>query len=438
MLVELYRKLNKIPFVRAAGETYLKIEDYFGTKDARKRLQKLHNKKNNPEGVIHVGFLVQDPNVWNKNRALYQAMQKEKQIKLSVICVPDPFDEDTGSTYDWFCGEGYDCIDARVGNGPWNTMGNQGDWIDLRELKLDYLFYGQPYDAYLPVNLKTKTTSKFTKLCISSYGVPTTMNLLVEVRPRSFYRYMYFSFAQIEDEKQYGLFQFGEGQNEGYQRVENYGPLVMDDFVKAREHKTPSWDFSKNEIRGMWTPRWTMDEKIGGSNFFRYKDFLFAYAEKHEDVDLLFRPHPMALDNFLRIGKMTREEVEDFRRKCKEMKNVSLDTDREYGYTFWNSSFLVTDLSSIIVEYFITGKPIIFCKTENDQQEYLEFFQKILDSAYLVRNQEELEEALNLMRDGKDPKKTDRERLIKELFGEYIGQVAERIVQEVVKDYKGE
>lgn len=434
MLVQLYRKLNKNPLVRFVGESFLKIEDFFGTKSALKKLKKIHDKDRDTSKKIHVGFLVQDPNIWNKNRALYHAM-KEKNFDITIICVPDPFDENTGSTYEWFKKEGYDCLDGRVGDGPWNVMNNQGHFLDLRSLNLDYLFYGQPYDAYLPLNFQTKTTVEFTKLCISTYGIPTTMNLLVETRPRRFYRNIYFSFAQVEEEKAYGLSQFGKGQEEGFQRIENFGPVVMDDFIKSKEQKNDTWDYSQNNLRGMWTPRWTLDEKIGGSNFFRYKDFLFDYANIHKDVDLLFRPHPMALDNFLKIGKMTKEEVDEFRTKCRDMENVSLDTNRDYGYTFWHSDFLVTDLSSIIVEYFVTGKPIIFCKTENDKQDYLEFFKRILDISYVVHNQQELETAMEMLRKGEDPKKEERQRLIQQLFGPDIGNVAKKITVEIEKDF---
>ncbi len=434
MLVQLYRKLNKNPVVRFAGESFLKVEDHFGTKKALKKLKAIHEKEHDTSKKIHIGFLVQDPNIWNKNRALYDAVL-EAGMDISIICVPDPFDENTGSTYEWFCKEGYDCLDGRVGDGPWNVMNNQGDYLDLQTLELDYLFYGQPYDAYLPLNFQTKTTVNFTKLCISTYGIPTTMNLLKETRPRRFYRNIYFSFAQVEEERKYGLEQFGKGQAEGFQRVENYGPVVMDDFVKSKNVKTGAWDGLHNNVKGMWTPRWTLDEKIGGSNFFRYKDFLFQYAKEHGDVDLLFRPHPMALDNFLKVGKMTKEEVEQFRNQCRDMENVALDTDRSYGYTFWNSGFLVTDLSSIIVEYFVTGKPIIFCKTEHDQQEYLDFFKRILDISYVVNNQQELYEALEMMRKGEDPKKEERLQLINELFGPDIGHVAKRIIKEIEKDF---
>ena len=95
----------------------------------------------------------------------------------------------------------------------------------------------------------------------------------------------------------------------------------------------------------------------------------------------------------------------------------------------------MTDLSSIIVEYFVTGKPIIFCKTEHDQQEYLDFFKRILDISYVVNNQQELYEALEMMRKGEDPKKEERLQLVNELFGPDIGHVAKRIIKEIEKDF---
>lgn len=65
----------------------------------------------------------------------------------------------------------------------------------------------------------------------------------------------------------------------------------------------------------MWTPRWTTNKKLGGSNFFVYYKLLLEYAEKNDDVDLLCRPHPLMFDNFLKTGEMKIEEIDDYKKE---------------------------------------------------------------------------------------------------------------------------
>ena len=40
-----------------------------------------------------------------------------------------------------------------------------------------------------------------------------------------------------------------------------------------------------------------------------------------------------------------------------------IDNQRGYVDTFWGADVLITDISSMMMEFFVTGKPIIFCGT---------------------------------------------------------------------------
>ena len=53
-------------------------------------------------------------------------------------------------------------------------------------------------------------------------------------------------------------------------KVEFHGYPVFEQIIKDKEKKSSSWEFSKNEYRVMWTPRWTTAKHLGGSTFFMY------------------------------------------------------------------------------------------------------------------------------------------------------------------------
>ena len=384
---------------------------------------------------IRVLFLVIDSNTWNKLKPLYDAMRQRENIELKIVCMmPMPKQQDTSVTYRYFKDHGYDCIDARVGDGPWDVDDKTSQWFDIRALEPDYIFYGEPYNAYFPAQYRSQVTSQYAKICFASYGVTILKNFLY-IQPRDFCRDVYFRYATSEEEKNFIISQYRKFYKKGLQKIKYIGNLVFSEFYKARDARCEAWAFSKNKFRAIWTPRWTTDEKIGGSNFLRYKDILLDYAKTHKEMDFLLRPHPMALDNFVKTGQLSEEEAAAFKQTCLEESNLSLDVQKYYANTFWHSDVLIGDISSILVEYFITGHPIIFCKTLHSEQQPLKFFEKILSCCYIADNQAELILHLEQLAAGHDPLKTKRESCIAELFNYDFEGVADKMIDDIISDF---
>lgn len=382
---------------------------------------------------IRVCFLQQDPNCWNKSKALYDLMLKDDRFAVSLLCVPDPYDTDTGSTYRFFADNGYDAIDARVGDGPWSTMDSRGDWFDLQSIQPDYVFYQQPYDAYLPKAYQSRAVSKHAKICLTPYGFALTKELM-ECMEYDFLQSVYCLYTVSETERHFNAKRFALSHKLGIRHSKYLGTLVFTDLFRHKNEVSPSWDFSENCFRAIWTPRWTTDPKIGGSNFFRYKDFLLDYARENPITDILFRPHPMAFPNFIRTGQMTQQEVDAYIGQIEASANTALDHQKRYDATFWQSSVLVTDISAIIIEYFVTGKPIIFCETEGRSCTYLDFFQKILSVCYIAQDQNGVRRYLKQLQAGDDPLQEARITMIRELFGADLTSTANAIAEDLLRD----
>jgi UDP-N-acetylglucosamine 2-epimerase len=191
----------------------------------------------------------------------------------------------------------------------------------------------------------------------------------------------------------------------GFPRFDNLEQYVDADSIL--------WKFPKDQgkFRVLWTPRWNTNER--NSHFFDYKDLLLEYADKNEDVDFIFRPHPQTFRNFTAFGEMDEAEVENYRKEYRKRKNATIDSQPEYLNTFYSSSAMVTDISSVIPEYFLTGKPIIYChKTDC----FNAFGKRLSKGFYWVNNWHELEQTLNMIKSGSDPLKEKRLALIKSEF----------------------
>ena len=161
-----------------------------------------------------------------------------------------------------------------------------------------------------------------------------------------------------------------------------------------------------------------------------YKDALLDFAKEHGDISFLFRPHPLAFANFIKTGEMSEDEVAKYKQNISELPNVCLDIEKEYVATMWNSSVLVSDFSGVIPEYFVTGKPIIYCETNMILQP-TEDFTKIISGCYCVKNEEELFHWLMELKSGNDPLYEKRQLIIEELFGEKLNHASDMILHEL-------
>ena len=390
--------------------------------------QRRHSRKTGP---IRVGFLCQFIPAWSKLIPVYQQMLSDDRFQPVLICVPSNIencqlvgDTETNDTYDYFLKEGYrDPINA------WE----QGTWLDLSSLDLDYIFYPRPYNDFLPPCYSSAVVSRYCRICLVMYGMSMTEQIIDTVMERSFFRYVYCYFAESpyvgERNRKMGRFL----HRMGLQKSVYKGLPGMEEIAAKENVASPAWGFSQNSFRVIWTPRWTTDPALGGTNFFVYYQALLDYARNHKTMDFLFRPHPLALENFQKTGEMTAQQVQDFLNQIQVLPNVSLDSQKEYFSTMWGASVLVTDISGIMPEYFVTGKPMIYCAS-NMPLTPSPHTETMLEGCYTVYNKEELFACLEQLAAGEDPLAEIRQSIAEKLYGGLNSTPSRGIVEELAKD----
>ena len=377
-----------------------------------------------------VAFLCQYIPAWNKTQPVYEVLRKDARFEVFLICIPsgiqdqkltDP-DTEGNDTFEYFVQHGYEAINALTG---------KNQWLDLKELKLDYIFYARPYNFYMPQPYVSSRVSRYTKICCLVYAMSMTKPIQEVVLNRDFFRNVYCYFAESAYAAQVNRHHHRIMHKLGLMKTVFFGMPALTQILAAKEETNEVWSFSKNKFRVMWTPRWTTEPELGGTNFFLYKDVLLAYAEEQKDMDFLFRPHPLMFENFIRTGEMTGEEIEAYQNKVEKLPNVSFDREQEYGATFWNSSVLVSDISGILPEYFITGKPLIYCAS-NMVLEPTDMSLRMFEGCYVVYTPEELFACLKELKSGRDRLAGKRREIARELFGD-IENASRRIAEELVR-----
>ena len=384
---------------------------------AYKFLKKHSERHGDKDKKIKVVFIVQMAEIWDKEIDVYKELKSRGNVEMVMLVVPE-----------------YDFAHKRLSN---NYEGNYflknypeairvldsyGKTINLKEYEPDYVFFQRPYDIYLPVELRSERIIRFAKCCYIPYGYSCADVFNGGNTAPAFFRNMYFVFSESEYMQSLLKKKYKRTSENGYQHFEYLGYPNLESYLKME-----NIDKIKSII---WTPRWSYDKKIGGSQFFEYKDNFIAMKDNHPEIEFVFRPHPLMLQNFVREKRMTEEEVESFQ-KVLESKDIRFDKGTMLYETIDKADLMITDFSSIIINFFLTGKPLIYCESVIT---FNEDFNRFRDCIYIVHNQDELESTVDNLLNGNDYLKEKRLALIAKEFRDCIG-AAKRIADTIMQDY---
>jgi len=367
-------------------------------------------KKIKYKNLIEVVFICQCQHIWDKQKSVAKMLSSIEKYHVTLLIVPEENGVDDTIFERYAISNGIDYI--------------KYEYNILKTIKPQLIFYPRPYDSYLPNDLKTKNTYKKAKCIYIPYGY-SFMKLGDVNLSLAFTRQISLFIADTTYAYDYFNKSCSYNLKKGYQTSVNIGFSYMEDlYVNHSEYLNSRnmFDSIKNSgYKVIWTPRWVIDDTMGGSNFFRYIDDIFNMFINNEDYSFIFRPHPYAFSNFVNIKLMTQAEVDNYLNRISNSSNSFYDNSSEYLSTFENSDALITDVSSIIAEYMVTKKPIIFC--HNESSEVLnDFTLKCCDMAfYNAYSFDDIKRIITDLKQGIDPLKESRERFIDNFINTFVG-----------------
>jgi CDP-Glycerol:Poly(glycerophosphate) glycerophosphotransferase len=377
--------------------------------DANARTRSILNRLQNQP--IHVVFVCHNPSLWGKLNPVYIALRSDTCFKVSIVSAPyrhsiygdDDFRD--GGMAEFLKNNQIDAIEG------YNKTNKQ--WLDLQDISPDYVFFQTPYDWQFPLLYTSEYISLFSRICYVPYfGILLYKGEVEKItHPPSFFRNVNIAFVSNASEREDLLSKFPDILSS--KQVVVAGSPMLDYALGAVTAKGYAWkrNNKSNVKRILWTPRWRTSE--GNCHFFDYKDYLLELANMRDDIDILFRPHPLCLPNFLATGEFPKEKQDEMFERVARMPNAGIDQSGDYQDTFLSSDILVSDMSSMLGEYFVTGKPIVYTHRVDS---FNEFGAKLAKGFYWVRNQTELDEILQQLMRGEDPLKLTRQELIKKMF----------------------
>ncbi len=405
----------------------------------RKSLQQLQKKEKREK--IRVGFLLQVPNNWAVLEPVYEAAKEMEDIEPVILLMPELtfFCYVKLTHIEWektyrFGHERYgdQCIET------WNPKTET--WIDPADLDLDYVFIPRPYETYLTKPYKASGLRNVSRVCYVPYSSPLLddYRLLYNMH---FVRNVRLIFCEKQHSLEYVSKLLRPSLEAGEQKAFCTGFPKFDMNREGDGLESPLWPREKQNTvqRVIWTPRWNMDPWLGGSSFMKYREGILKYAQEHEDVDLIFRPHPLAKSALVADGYVTEQEWEDYLQQYRDGRNTNVDLTSTYYDLMWSSDVLITDVSSMIMDYMLTGHPIIYCPTPaigtmSDDPKLA--IRDLLPGMYIARDLAEIDAVLTQLRKGEDPKREIRQELIRRMRRN--GHIGRDIMELLRKDYREE
>ena len=408
--------LYKIPSRALRYSIGLLVEEY---KDITSTyyLKRIRKKKHEKDRLIRVAFIVQMPEIWDKEESVFDAMEKNSEFEVKLIVVP-PYDQvnrRVRQEYD----DNY--FLKHYPSSSFKAYNNE-KWI-LDGLEYDYVFYQRPYDHYLPEILQSCNVVKVSKCCYIPYGFCGADVFNDGNTNRAFFRNMSHIFAESDYMAKVLANSFRNRRDGKFHKIHSLGYPALQPyflFTPLKEYK-----------RILWTPRWSYAPKIGGSHFLEYKETIFNLKSINNDIEITFRPHPLLFGELINKSLLEENEITEYLNNLEENK-IEYDHGKPILETFKATDILITDFSSIIIQFFVTGRPIVYCESDI---EFNETYKCLAEGMYIVHSEEEMIDVVKQLINGKDPLFNKRKKIIKELFSFHYSATS-NVLECIINDFR--
>lgn len=379
---------------------YLKISAFKIRKASIQR-----KKRQRAENTVTIGFIVQMPEIWDKEAPLFEALANDARFELVLIIVPHyDFSKQEWTRY----GEEKAFFTQKYPDAKIVLLETDNDMVV--DDSYDYIFYQRCWEHYLPEQLRCKNVIKHAMTCYIPYCYYDA------AEPDSYFENNFFwnlskfyccSEDQLKQVKQIGNI---ECQYMGYPVME------------AIEYT----DRLQDEKNILWTPRWSDDPAQGGTSFKKFKDRILELLEISKNVNLTLRPHPLTFENAVKEKWMTQSEVEKYKLHVVNS-GARLDDNKMIEETFLTTDILITDFSSAIINFLLSGRPIIYCTGKDFAM--TDTFRDVIDSLYLAKDWEEVLKYVRELIAGNDPLYDKRREVISRISGNESS--VERIMEDL-------
>lgn len=384
------------------------------------------NLASHPEGKIKIGFLVHNIEAWGSCESIYYEALKNPHTEPVVFsCNRSYYGVD-------FRDE--DLISAELDkkNIPHIRLNDQDSFKDLEIMKstgIHALFRQSHWQPDLPPAFQNSFLN-FCNLYYISYEIASVPQFGLQFR---------YSFYEKLCKKVFVASELIKKEQDGLPGAEKVDAIVTGHpkMIKVLS-AVPEWPIhTGNKVRIIWSAHHSVG--TGWNNYGVFDHIypsMLGLAQKHPEWDILFSPHPALLHRIQSITDPTlSNSIQDFFTSWNSLPNTDIIKAGNYVGAFKESTLLIVDGLSFLVEYQPNLKPIIHL-TRPDTGPLSQFGQRVMNGVHKLSYMDidKLENTIYQFLDTTDdPLRPQQEILVKELCAHT--NPAKEIVSEIVKDF---
>lgn len=375
---------------------------------------------------IRVAFLVTETAKW-KAQSLYDEMKRSYDFEPFIVL--SALKEDVK-----FHGDG---LNDKLGNDRtfYERLGcrcitdfdfNVGRPHRLAEYSPDIVFYQDPWPFFNEISVRE--TAKTALCCDVPYAIRTVWGGTgLQSRP-NYHQLMYLQFPPTEAQGRFYRSELPEWQWAGTSCA--VGHPILDQYCVGEEVDIPDQDRYVIYAPHYSFPVSGLKRIITISSFLENGREILAYAKAHREFRWLFKPHPGLYKELIQHDVWTRGEVDAYYREWGGIGEVRLGGD--YIKDFRHARALITDCGSFLVEFPITGRPLIRLIPKVMEYPVFPAFLKLYESFYSVHDLAEMHSTFEqVLERGEDPKREERLKAVRELGLIGDKSSAERIMEKL-------
>ena len=395
-----------------------------------KGILNITERNHNPR--IKALIMVQEMTVWPSVESVYEAFSEDSNTEVQLVYIPfEHVNKDkTRNEIEEYRERHLPIIHCKD--------------YDLAEESPDLAFFVKPYDC-IPAQFYIDNVDK---VVTRSIYIPYFSNCL-SYNKIDFHLDYHFHLPMHEKAWKifdgpnyvrdfYKIYSSRKGEN-----VEPYGHPRMDYLAKLDKFRMDIPQTWKEKIGTKKVFLWNTsrpfgskgENEHGGATFEVFGEDLLTYFKQHEEIILLWRPHPFFFNGVIINKLMTDMEVDELKRSINDSKNIILDSNPDYRYAFSVADELISDSSSLLLDFLLLDKPIVYtCHEES----YPMVNGSLLPAFHKATNWIDLEKFIKMAIKGEDPLKLERRKVITAIAPSQDKKIGERVKETCINDLEKE
>jgi tellurite methyltransferase len=272
-----------------------------------------------------------------------------------------------------------------------NNNINEITICEFINLKNTFIFFSSHYEIYLNNLFSFEEIFENNYVLNVNYAFHIHKQLYHIIYSPSVFNKFYMTFHECE-ENYNDYVDFMKNNIENFQDNSRLVGSTKINYLLAN-NLVINKNYDKNSI--LFSFRW--EQSTQNCTYDLYKNYIKEIIPRETNIKFIYRPHTLSKFDDLKEIKLD---------------NFKIDNSIDYKDIFDESSFFISDLSTLLIDYlFYTKKPVILLKGSLSFDDTLNSFcKKIIDCFYISNDVNELNIIINNLLNGIDSKKELREK----------------------------